>query len=615
MQQQRTQTAQSTSSPPEPVVPGAQSHQRADHERKRILRSIMNDDATAVARWIDTLTDNQDVALLPDDPLNNSVMHMVAFKGKLSTLRMMWARGIKCKHRNLQGETALHWAVKCPDEAAMRAIIIELVTIGEADVNAGSNHGDTPLFYAISDGNLAAVIALCESGASLSISNSDGDSAIHLAVTSGNVGVVAFVLEQLPVAAQLRDGIGRLPIQIALECSNEDIIKVVLLAWPLCLGCRTSDGVLLHDVFPQLGLLHLVEGLGFGDECLWEARLGDSENIRQFRVDVTVSGTAFYIEGHERAGSETFEIQLNDLYWEFDAESLSVGFFDVSSACVMVLSANSLATHNKLRRQLDLARLSVSSYASSAGDISGEFKVLNLKKSAVPDPAVYSDSNKSVESGRIQRAASLKGLAWLKELDEQDIDLMIKWGVVAPQDAKAIMTKSAPRKNDGDVMMNSNSYRTKSDQTVPAAPPPRRKTKGVGMASNSSDVACAPVPSAPPPRRAKGNASLRVDHSNASESPTDATKPHLLVVPSLNLIDAAEFHNDGVFDDEPPPPPPLINYANKCADVEQAAIVLLQKSLETGRVHAGFSFMHLCSILSIVTHPSQLKACSLIVRG
>jgi hypothetical protein len=571
----------------------------------------MNDDANAVARWIDSINGNQDVALLPDDPLENSVMHMVAFKGKLSTLRMMWARGMKCTHRNLQGETALHWAVKCPDEPVMRAVIVELVTVGGADVNAGSNHGDTPLLYAISDGNFAAVTELCELGASLSVSNSDGDSAIHLAISSGNVDVVAYVLQRLPGAAQLHDGIGRLPIQIALESRKEDVIKVVLLAWPLCLGCRTSDGALLHDVFPQLGLLHLVEGLGFGDECLWETTLDNSEVKRQFRVDVTVSGTAFYIEGHETTGSESFELQLNKLSWEFDTASLSAGFFDADKNCVMVLTANSLATHSKLLRQLDLARLSVSSYASGSDDTAGKFKILSLKKSSVPDASELSDSEKSVASGLIQRAASVQDLAWLEKLDDEDIDLMIKWGVVAPQNAKAIMSKRAHRKKDGDLVFN---RKTTDNQAVPAAPP-RRKTKGADATSNAADVTtAAPVPSAPPPRRTKGKLQSASDtpthaaapdssaEKHASPSTTDAAKSQLLEVPSLKTIAAADIQNDVVDnDDEPPPPPPAINYARKCADIEQAAIALLQSAVESGHIRSGFCRKPWCSISSVVT--------------
>jgi ankyrin repeat protein len=602
--QQQMQKQPSHSSPQEPVVAGTHSHQRADNERKRILRSIMNDDANAVALWMDAIEGNQDVALLPDDPLNNSVMHMVAFKGKLSTLRMMWARGMKCNHRNHQGETALHWAVKCPDEAAMCAVILELVTIGDADVNAGSNHGDTPLSYAIADGNLAAVMELCERGASLLLLNSDGDSAIHLAIASGNSGVVAYVLEQLPLAAQMRDGLGRLPIQIALECGNEDIIQIVLLAWPLCLGCRTSEGILLHDAFPKLGLLHLIEGLGFGDECLWETTLGDSKEMGQFRVDVTVSGTTFYLEGHATIGSESFELQLNDLNWEFDVDSLSAGFFDGRGVCVMVLTANSLATHNKLLRQLDLARLSASSYASSAdtGDNTPKFKVLNLKKSAVPDPADHSDSGKSVESGLIQRSTSVNDLSWLEKLDERDVDLMIKWGVVSPENAKAILVKRASRRNDGDIIRSRVNDRTRDNQEVPAAPPPRRKTKDVGMANNVLDVTSAPVPSAPPPRRAKGKVDASFGQTDASDSPTEKnatsssthdTKPQLLVVPALNLI-TSDFQDDSVNVEEPPPPPPLINYAKKCIDVEQAAVHMLQVALESGQIHSGFRFMHFC---------------------
>jgi ankyrin repeat protein len=600
---------------PEQGVQDAQPLQRAPIDRKRILKSIMNDDASAVARWIDN-SGNREVALLPDDPLNNSLMHMVAYKGKLSTLRMMWARGMKCNHRNSQGETALHWAVKCDDEAAMCAVILELITIGEADVDAITTFGDTPLFYAVADGNLAAIMELCKHGASLSVANRDGDAPIHLAISSGNTGAVAYILERQPGAAQSRDGQGRLPIQSALEFGNEEIIKMVLLAWPLCLGCRTAEGVLLHDVFPQLGLLHLVEGLGFGDGCFWDIEVRDSKEVHRYSVDVTISGTAFFIEGHQTGGSGSFEIQLNDFRWDFDDQSLSAIFSDNKSDLVMKLTANSLATHKKLLRQLDLALLSTSSYGSSSeGHSSQRFKVLSLKKSAVPDPYDHSDSGKSSASGHIVRTTMAKDLAWLEKLDDRDIDLMIKWGVVSPEKAKSVLGDRRFKLRDGDVLLNKVSHQISASKPdspegrskAPAAPP-RRQAKGVAAVAAVAVVAAAPVPAAPPPRRAKtaavisasipsappprgarnkGGASFTEAHG--SDPATETAEPPASVAPSL-IVPAAYFQD--VDDDAPPPPPPpppLINNAKKCADVEEAAIQLLQIALETGRMNSGVS--------------------------
>lgn len=597
---QKPQKQQELSPLPEQDAHETQPIQLAELDRKRILKSIMNDDADAVSMWIDNIG-NRDVALLPDDPLNNSLMHMVAYKGKISTLRMMWARGMKCNHRNFQGETALHWAVKCKDEIAMRAVILELVTIGEADVDAVTTYGDTPLFYAVADGNLAATMELCERGASLSLLNRDGDGLIHLAVSSGSTGTVAFVLERQPGAAQLRDGLGRLPIQMALEYGNEEIIRMVLLAWPLCLGCRTAEGVLLHDVFPQLGLLHLIEGLGFGDGCFWLLEVSDSEEVHQYSVDVTISGTAFYIEGHQTRGSGSFEVQLNDYHWEFDDESLSAFFSSNKGDRVMKLTANSLATHKKLLRQLDLARLSVSSYASSTkADVVHSFKVLSLKKSAVPNQYDNSDSENSFNSGLIVRTASANDMAWLEKLDDQDIDLMIKWGVVPPAKAKAVLSNRnrMSQARDGDIILKSVTHHNSTSKlnspeasaTVPAAPPPRRKTQAAAVVSSS------PVPAAPRPRGAnsKGGVSLTKEHVSKSA----AEKTELPVMDSQHLVvPAAHFEQNG--DDEPPPPPPFINHARKCADVEEAAIHQLQIALETGKMDSGVNFMLRASCFKI----------------
>ncbi len=608
--------------PEEGVQQDAQPLQRAEINRKLILKSIMNDDANAVARWIDN-SGNREVALLPDDPLNNSLMHMVAYKGKLSTLRMMWARGMKCSHRNSQGETALHWAVKCNDEVAMRAVILELVTIGDADVDAVTTFGDTPLFYAVADGNLAAIMELCEHGASLSVANRDGDGPIHLAVSSGNTGAVAYILQRHPGAAQSRDGQGRLPIQSALEFGNEEIIKMVLLAWPLCLGCRTAEGVLLHDVFPQLGLLHLVEGLGFGDGCFWDIEVSDSEERHQYSVDVTISGTAFYLQGHQTLGSGSFEIPLNDFRWDFDDESLSAIFSDSKSDLVLKLVANSLATHKKLLRQLELALLSTSSYGSiSTGDATKSFKVLSLKKSAMPDPYDHSDSEKSSSSGHIVRTTRANDLAWLEKLDDQDVDLMIKWGVVSPEKAKAVLGDRRFKRRDGDVLLKTVNHQISASKPdspegsskvrvapprrqakaaadvaivpVAAAPPPRR--------AKTSAVISGPIPAAPPPRGARSKGGVSLTQAHGSDSATETAEPPALVAPTL-VVPAAYFE-DNDDDEPPPPPPPIINNAKKCADHEEAAMQLLQTALETGRMNSGDSLILPFRDLFTLVHPS-----------
>jgi ankyrin repeat protein len=596
------QMDQPDSSPPKQVARSAHS-QHADNHRKRILRSIINDDASAVSRWLD-----KNSALLPDDPLNNSVMHMVAFKGRLSTLRMMWARGMKCDHRNLQGETALHWAVKCSDETAMRAVLLELITIGDADVNAVTTNGDTPLMYAIADGNLAAAMELCKRGASLLLLNKDGDGPIHLAISSGNAGVVAYVLERQPGAAQVRDGLGRLPIQIALESGSEDMIKLVLLAWPLCLGCRTVEGVLMHDVFPQLGLMHLLEGLGFEGECVWQMVIGTANEAQPVSVDVSISGTAFYLTLCEIRSRRSLEVRLNDMNWDFDNQNLTAVFLNAKGDRVMTLTANSLATHKKLQRQLQLALEAVSPCTSAERDIIKSCKVLSLKKSEVPDSYHCSDSA-SVDSGRMHREASANDLSWLQQLDDHDVELMIKWGVVSVENIKALSSKRRPPVNEGDIIINQSTAKNQippnsnlsesSVAVIPAAPPPRRISKGA-IASASAAVSSVPLA---PPRRGAQRKSSTVAQKQTSDSVSETASPCALAQPSQSSPVDDLYDNDM----EPPPPPPIINYSKKCSDTEAAKVAELQFAFESGSLQSSIIPPHQQLLFPFLT-PIQLNA-------
>jgi hypothetical protein len=336
--------------------------------------------------------------------------------------------------------------------------------------------------------------------------------------------------------------------------------------------------------------------------------LDDSEEVHQFNVDVTISGTTFFIEGHQSRGSSSFEVQLNDLQWHFDDASLSALFSNSRGEQVLHLIANTPATHKKLMRQLDLARLSVSSYVSSTkNEFVENFKVLSLKKSSVPNPADYSDSDASVESGRILRASSAKQLGWLQQLDDQDVDLMIKWGVVSPENVKAVLSNRKSQGRDGDMVFNHKTVGRAakleslehSSQAPVAPPPPRRRTKAAAV------VTAAQVPQAPPSRGAKSKGGVSFANAEVSHSAVETIEP-----PSLVLNSPADL-----VDDQPPPPPPpaIINHATLCADNDETAIRLLQAALETGKTHSGNTLRLDCT--HVLTFASQLKVYSSIVHG
>lgn len=104
---------------------------------------------------------------------NETLLMMAALRGNLPAMRRLIARGAKV---NRDGWTPLHYAASGPDPAA-----VELLLAEGADMNARAPNGNTPLMLASGVGSVDAAYLLARRGADVSLRNKAGASAADYA--------------------------------------------------------------------------------------------------------------------------------------------------------------------------------------------------------------------------------------------------------------------------------------------------------------------------------------------------------------------------------------------------------------------------------------------------
>jgi hypothetical protein len=209
----------------------------------------------------------------------------------------------------------------------------------------------------------------------------------------------------------------------------------------------------------------------------------------------------------------------------------------------------------------------------------------------------------------MHREASANDLSWLQQLDDHDVELMIKWGVVSVENIKALSSKRRPPVNEGDIIINQSTAKNQippnsnlsesSVAVIPAAPPPRRISKGA-IASASAAVSSVPLA---PPRRGAQRKSSTVAQKQTSDSVSETASPCALAQPSQSSPVDDLYDNDM----EPPPPPPIINYSKKCSDTEAAKVAELQFAFESGSLQSSIIPPHQQLLFPFLT-PIQLNA-------
>ena len=120
------------------------------------------------------------------------------------------------------GDTPLHGACRNVDPG-----LTEILSRGGAKVDVVNHRGETPLFLASLDGNLATVEALLRAGADADrtvVVDGTTIKALHAAAHSGNLEVVKVLLEA-GADATFEDGHGMTPAARAIREGHEEVAR------------------------------------------------------------------------------------------------------------------------------------------------------------------------------------------------------------------------------------------------------------------------------------------------------------------------------------------------------------------------------------------------------
>eukprot|EP01103_Thecamoeba_quadrilineata_P004707 TRINITY_DN144_c1_g1_i2.p1 TRINITY_DN144_c1_g1~~TRINITY_DN144_c1_g1_i2.p1 ORF type:complete len:763 (-),score=165.46 TRINITY_DN144_c1_g1_i2:80-2368(-) len=172
-------------------------------------------------------------------------------------VRVALERNVSFDHNQVdaQGFAPIHYAARKGDPE-----ILELLLKQELDANqqAATSFGETPLFLAVDGGSLEGVHQLLRFGADQRRSNKHGDYPIHYAVKTQKLLVALLLLQSDPSVVNLPDGAGRTPIHWAAYIGNHVIIKHLI---------KFGADVTKEDD-KRMTALHWAATRGFAKGCL-----------------------------------------------------------------------------------------------------------------------------------------------------------------------------------------------------------------------------------------------------------------------------------------------------------------------------------------------------------
>lgn len=161
-------------------------------------------------------------------------LHVAAFAGNVDCFKILVEKGANIKAVGDLGESVLHLAVQyvfygeASGKQSSECVettkkIVQILIDNGADLEAVANDGMTPLLYS----HFLNIPFLLEMGANVNNGvPSDGKHLIHLLVESRSVDLLKMTIEK-GVNVNVKDGKGRMPLELAQELGFSDVVDVL----------------------------------------------------------------------------------------------------------------------------------------------------------------------------------------------------------------------------------------------------------------------------------------------------------------------------------------------------------------------------------------------------
>jgi len=129
--------------------------------------------------------------LVPAGAFAASDVADAAMKGNKEAVRSLLLKKADVNAPQVDGTTALHWAVRANDLATT-----DLLIRAGAKVSAANREGATPLMLATENGNATMIEKLIKAGADANAPlTKDGDTALMMAARSGKTDAIKVLLD------------------------------------------------------------------------------------------------------------------------------------------------------------------------------------------------------------------------------------------------------------------------------------------------------------------------------------------------------------------------------------------------------------------------------------
>jgi len=139
-----------------------------------------------------------------------------------AAIRTQLTRGVDVNATQIDGTTALHWAVHY-DDAETAALLVK----AGANVNAANRYGVPPLALACTNGNAAVVRMLLEAGADANATMKGGETVLMMAARSGSLDAVKALLVR-GAKHDLRERHGQTALMWAAAEGHAPIVRALI---------------------------------------------------------------------------------------------------------------------------------------------------------------------------------------------------------------------------------------------------------------------------------------------------------------------------------------------------------------------------------------------------
>jgi uncharacterized protein len=144
-------------------------------------------------------------------------------RGDKEAVRTLMSDAAGINAAQVDGTTALHWAVRQNDAATT-----DLLIKAKADVNASNRYGLTPIYLAATNGNAAIIEKLLNAGVKANTATPAGETALMTVSRTGNLDAVKLLLDRGADVNAKESVRGQTALMWAVLEDHKDVVKLLL---------------------------------------------------------------------------------------------------------------------------------------------------------------------------------------------------------------------------------------------------------------------------------------------------------------------------------------------------------------------------------------------------